>query len=42
MKKIDIKQLKENAVSLFDDSWCLITAGNKDSYNTMTASWVML
>ena len=39
MKKIDIKALKESAVSLFDDKWCLITAGNKDSYNTMTASW---
>ena len=39
MKKIDIKTLKENAVSLFDDSWCLITAGNEESYNTMTASW---
>ena len=39
MKKIDIKDLKESAVSLFDDKWCLITAGNKDSYNTMTASW---
>lgn len=39
MKKIDIKQLKENPVSLFDDRWCLITAGTKNSYNTMTASW---
>ncbi len=39
LKKIDIKELKENAVSLFDDSWCLITAGNEQSYNTMTASW---
>ncbi len=39
MKKIDIKALKENPVSLFDDKWCLITAGNKQSYNTMTASW---
>ena len=39
MKKIDIKTLKESAVSLFDDSRCLITAGNEDSYNTMTASW---
>lgn len=39
MKKIDIKQLQGNAVSLFKDRWCLITAGNKDSYNTMTASW---
>ena len=39
MKKIDIKALKENAVSLFDDSWCLITAGNEEKANTMTASW---
>lgn len=39
MKKIDIKQLKDNVVSLFDDKWCLITAGDESSYNTMTASW---
>lgn len=39
MKKINIKELDKNAVSLFDDKWCLITAGTKDSYNTMTASW---
>lgn len=39
MKKIDIKELKGNAVSLFDDKWCLITAGTEESYNTMTASW---
>lgn len=39
MKKINIKDLKGNAVSMFDDKWCLITAGNGDSYNTMTASW---
>ncbi len=39
MQKIDIKALQGNAVSLFDDKWCLITAGTPDSYNTMTASW---
>lgn len=39
MKKIDIKALKDNVVSLFDDKWCLITAGDESSYNTMTASW---
>lgn len=39
MNKIDIKDLQSNVVSMFDDKWCLITAGNKDSYNTMTASW---
>ena len=39
MKEINIKELKESAVSLFDDRWALITAGNENSYNTMTASW---
>ena len=39
MNKINIKDLQENAVSMFDDKWCLITAGTKESYNTMTASW---
>ena len=39
MNKINIKDLQENAVSMFDDKWCLITAGAKESYNTMTASW---
>ena len=39
MKEISIKELKESAVSLFDDRWALITAGNKESWNTMTASW---
>ena len=39
MKRINIKDLGGNAVSLFDDKWCLITAGNEESYNTMTASW---
>ena len=39
MNKINIKELQGNAVSMFDDKWCLITAGTKESYNTMTASW---
>lgn len=39
MKEINVKELKENAVSLFDDRWALLTAGNKESYNTMTVSW---
>ena len=39
MKEINIKELKESAVSLFDDRWALITAGNEKSWNTMTASW---
>ena len=39
MKEINVKKLKENAVSLFDDRWALLTAGNEESYNTMTVSW---
>ncbi len=39
MKEINIKELKESAVSLFDDRWTLITAGDKKNWNTMTASW---
>ena len=41
-KKILIKDLKENAVGLFDDRWALLTSGDKDSYNTMTVSWGMM
>ena len=25
--------------SVFDKKWALLTAGNKDSFNTMTVSW---
>lgn len=41
-RKIDIKDLKESAVSLFDDRWALLTAGDAESYNTMTVSWGMM
>ena len=39
MKITDIREIKESAATLFDEKWALITAGNKESYNTMTASW---
>ena len=39
MNQINIKEIKESAVSLFNDRWALITAGNNESFNTMTASW---
>ncbi len=39
MKEINIKELRENAVSLFDDRWALLTAGSRAGYNTMTVSW---
>ena len=34
-----IKLLKGNLFSMLDDEWMLITAGTKESFNTMTASW---
>lgn len=39
MKKISIRELNENPVKLFSQSWALITAGDENGYNTMTASW---
>ncbi|MDO4462007.1 MAG: flavin reductase [Bacteroidia bacterium] len=30
---------KEDALNLIGKQWMLVTAGSKDSYNTMTASW---
>lgn len=38
-KTIDPKNIKDNLIKCFADEWALITAGNKDSYNMMTASW---
>lgn len=39
MKTIDLKDLKISPSELIGNKWMLITAGKKDGYNTMTASW---
>lgn len=39
MKKIDLKTLNDNVFETIGKEWMLITAGNLDNYNTMTASW---
>ncbi|MEG0824690.1 MAG: flavin reductase family protein [Oscillospiraceae bacterium] len=39
LKPIDPKKLNANVFSMLDDSWALITAGNRENCNTMTASW---
>lgn len=39
LKKTDVRQLAESPVKLFDNDWSLITCGDENSYNTMTASW---
>lgn len=39
LKVITAQQIKENPVKLFKNDWSLITAGDENGYNTMTASW---
>lgn len=39
LKKVDVKNLKDNVFSLIGDEWMLITAGTVERCNTMTASW---
>lgn len=40
MKQLELSTLgKENPFELIGEQWMLITAGDKDSFNTMTASW---
>lgn len=40
MKETSIEVLKqENAIDLISKQWMLVTAGTKDSFNTMTANW---
>ncbi len=36
---IEPERLDENVFALLGSDWMLITAGDKESYNTMTASW---
>lgn len=37
--KIEAIDLPDNVIQLISKDWMLITAGEKDSFNTMTASW---
>ena len=39
LKEINIDQLNVNPFTLIDKEWALITAGDKEQFNTMTASW---
>lgn len=38
-KEIDIKELQFSPFEKIGKEWMLITAGNSESFNTMTASW---
>lgn len=37
--RIDPNDLPDNVFQLIGQDWMLVTAGNKSSFNTMTASW---
>ncbi len=37
--KINVSDIKTNFFEMIGNQWMLITAGNADGYNTMTASW---
>ena len=39
MKKLEVKDLKENFFEAIGKEWMLVTAGTKEEFNTMTASW---
>ena len=39
MKRLEIKELSENFFEAIGKEWMLVTAGTKDGFNTMTASW---
>jgi len=39
LEKIEVKSLRENVFSLIGDRWMLVTAGDEEGCNTMTASW---
>ena len=38
-KEINLTDLQFNPFTKIGSQWMLITAGNKDGFNTMTASW---
>lgn len=41
-KEISAREIKENIVDLISNEWMLISAGDENSHNMMTASWGFL
>lgn len=39
MQKIDPRTIHDDPFVLIGDQWALLTAGDRESYNTMTVSW---
>lgn len=42
LKEINPGEITLNPFKRIDKDWCLITAGNEEKFNTMTASWAGL
>ena len=38
-KEISAREIKDNLIEIISDEWMLVSSGNRDSYNMMTASW---
>ena len=38
-KEISVKELNENVTTLIGEEWMLVTAGDENGHNMMTASW---
>jgi len=38
-KEITAKEIRGNLIKRISEEWMLVTAGNKEAYNMMTASW---
>ncbi len=38
-EEINIRQAAGNAVKMINDDWALVTAGDREKWNTMTVSW---
>ena len=36
---MNLEEIQTKPFTIFDKDWALVTAGNKDEYNTMTISW---
>ena len=40
--EISAKEIDKNAIRLISEEWALVTAGSRDKFNMMTASWGFL
>ena len=39
MRKIEAKNIDKNVIKLIGQDWMLVTAGDQEKFNMMTASW---